>query len=246
MAINLGTVGGTAGTITGSGSITNTQISQLRAHQGYVNVHTSNFSGGEIRGQLGINRPVDYDGDGRMDLSVLRFPGGSPNPITYFNQSSFTGVSTGFQFGEATTDFPAPGDYDGDGKGDLALYRDGAPGTMETLKSYFFIFRSSDNTAESIQWGTYGDQSVARDYDGDGRVDPAVFRRGAAVENPTFWYYRESSTGGTLRDFQFGTTGELALATGTLQSRAIMTVTANSILRSIDLAWLAKQQFHRT
>lgn len=216
VAINLGTVGGTSGTITGGGSITNTQIAQLRAHQGYVNVHTSNFPGGELRGQLGINRPVDYDGDGRQDLSVLRFPN-VPAPgvaqITYFNQSSFTGTTTGFDFGNANADFPVPGDYDGDGKGDLALYRDGAPGTVETLKSYFFIFRSSDNTAQAIQWGTDGDQSVARDYDGDGRVDPGVFRRGAPGA-PAFWYYRESSTGGTLRDFQFGTSTDAGGSNG--------------------------------
>ncbi|MBP9664087.1 MAG: CHRD domain-containing protein [Pyrinomonadaceae bacterium] len=209
VAINLGTVGGTSGTITGSGAITNTQINQLRQHLGYVNVHTSNFPGGELRGQLGVSRPVDYDGDGRMDLSVMRFPN-VPAPgvaqVTYFNQSSFTGASTGFDFGDANSMFPAPGDYDGDGKGDLALYRDGAPGNVETLKSYFFVFRSTDNTAQAIQWGTDGDQAVARDYDGDGRVDPAVFRRGASAGAPAFWYYRESSTGGTLRDFQFGTT----------------------------------------
>lgn len=207
VAINLGTVGGTSGTITGGGAITNTQIAQLRAHQGYVNVHTSNFPGGEIRGQLGINRPVDYDGDGRQDLSVLRFPASAPRPITYWNQSSFTGAATAMDFGNADSDFPVPGDYDGDGKGDLALYRDGVPGSTESLKSYFFIFRSTTNTAQAIQWGTDADQAVARDYDGDGRTDPAVYRRGAGLNNPAFWYVLESSTG-LLRDYQFGNRGD--------------------------------------
>ncbi len=207
VAVNLGAVGGTSGTITGSGTLTATQLDQIRTHQGYVNVHSTNFPGGEIRGQLGISRPVDFDGDGRQDLSVLRFPANPPRPITYFNQSSYTGATSGFEFGNADSDYPVPGDYDGDGKGDIALYRDGVAGTTESLKSYFFIFRSSDNTAQAIQWGTDGDQSLARDYDGDGKTDPAVYRRGATATAPVFWYYRESSTGGTLRDFQFGVTG---------------------------------------
>ena len=42
VAINFGAVGGTSGTITGTASITPTQLAQLRAHLGYVNVHSRN------------------------------------------------------------------------------------------------------------------------------------------------------------------------------------------------------------
>ena len=52
VAINFPPVGGTSGTLTGTVAITPTQISQLRAHLGYVNIHSANFPGGEIRGQL--------------------------------------------------------------------------------------------------------------------------------------------------------------------------------------------------
>ncbi len=206
VAINFGAVGGTSGTISGSTTITPTQLSQLRAHQGYVNVHSANFGGGEIRGQLGVQRPVDNDGDGRTDLSVLRFPNIAPPgvaPITYWNQNSTSGTQIG-DWGDANRDFPAPGDYDGDGKTDLALYRDGSTGTGQ---SEFWILRSSDNNVQYYAWGVNGDTSVARDYDGDGITDVAIFRPGASPTAVTGWYIRNSATG-TVRVEAFGITGD--------------------------------------
>lgn len=203
--INFGAVGGTSGTITGSASITPTQIAQLRAHQGYVNVHSANFPGGEIRGQLGTRRPVDFDGDGRTDLSVLRFPTVAPpgtSQITYFNLNSTSGFQSA-AWGNANTDFPVPGDYDNDGKDDLALYRAGATAGAQSL---YLILQSSNNTAQFVPWGLNGDQAVNRDYDGDGVTDIAVFRKGAAAGAQAFWYIRQSSNG-AFRSVPFGTTG---------------------------------------
>ena len=205
VAINFGAVGGTSGTITGSTTITPTQLAQLRQHLGYVNVHTSNFPGGEIRGQLGVKRPVDFDGDGRNDFSVLRFPNIAPpgvSPITYWNLNSTFGVQTG-QWGNANTDFPTPGDYDGDGRDDLAIYRAGATAGAQ---SEFWILQSSNSTVKYFAWGLNGDQAVARDYDGDGITDVAVFRRGAASAAQTTWYIRNSSSGSATVE-GFGLTG---------------------------------------
>lgn len=206
VSINFGAVGGTAGTITGSGSITATQIAQLRQHLGYVNVHTSNFPGGEIRGQLGIKRPVDFDGDGRQDLSVLRFPASAPQPITYWNLNSTTGAQASGPWGDAATDFPTPGDFDGDGRDDLAIYRAGATAGAQ---SSFWILQSGSNTVQYFAWGLSGDNAVARDYDGDGKTDVAVFRRGASAGAQAVWYIRQSSNGAT-RIVNFGTTGATA------------------------------------
>ena len=206
VAINFETVGGTSGTITGTRSITATQLAQIRQHLGYVNVHSMNNPGGEIRGQLGIKRPVDFDGDGRQDFSVLNFPNIAPPgvaPIEYWNLNSTTGIQIE-SWGDANRDFPVPGDYDGDGKDDLALYRAGAsPGDF----SAFYIFRSGTSTAQIVSYGLSGDQAHCRDYDGDGTTDMAIFRRGAAVGAPAYWWIRQSSTGGTDRVDQFGTTG---------------------------------------
>lgn len=208
VAINFGVVGGTSGTISGSGTITPTQLAQLRAHLGYVNVHSVNFPNGEIRGQLGPKRPVDFDGDGRQDFSVLRFPNVAPPgvaPITYWNLNSTAGLS-GDNWGNANTDFPAPGDYDGDGKDDLAYYQAGATAGAQ---SSFWILRSATSTVQYYAWGVNGDQNVARDYDGDGITDVAVYRRGVNPTDPCTWYIRRSSDG-TVQYAVFGTTGDVA------------------------------------
>ncbi|HEY0457827.1 MAG TPA: CHRD domain-containing protein [Pyrinomonadaceae bacterium] len=206
VAINFGAVGGTSGTISGTTTITPTQLSQLRAHLGYVNVHSSNFGNGEIRGQLGIQRPVDYDGDGRTDFSVLRFPDIAPpgvSPITWWNRFASGGTQI-VDWGNANTDFPAPGDYDGDAIADIAIYRTGA-NTGD--QNEYWILQSSNNAVRYFAWGLRGDQTVQRDYDGDGITDVAVFRDGASAAAQTTWYIRNSSTG-TVRVEGFGLTGD--------------------------------------
>lgn len=204
VAINFGTVGGTSGTISGSTTITPTQLAQLRAGQGYVNVHSVNNGPGEIRGQLNKPRPVDYDGDGRMDLSNLRFPNVAPPglaQITYHNNQSTAGYAIEF-FGNANTDFPVPGDYDGDGKGDIALYRDG---DAVNPQSEFWIINSATGWVSRLNFGTNGDQAHCRDYDGDGKTDLTLYRRGAAANAPVLWYILQSSNN-SVRIEHFGLT----------------------------------------
>ena len=212
VAINFGAVGGTSGTISGSTTVTPTQLAQIRQHLGYVNVHSANFTGGEIRGQLGIKRPVDFDGDGRQDMSILRFPDVAPpgvSQITYWNLNTTQGVGIA-EWGNANTDFPTPGDYDGDGKDDFAIYR---TGPNVGSQNEYWIIKSSTNTVQYYAWGLSGDTSVARDYDGDGITDVAVVRNGASPTAQKTWFILNSSTG-TFRWENFGLTGNSVAGTG--------------------------------
>ena len=82
-------------------------------------------------------------------------------------------------------------DYDGDGKSDVAIFRNGI----------WYDIRSSDGELQSVGLGMSGDEPVPADYDGDGKLDRAIFRNG-------IWYYFQSSDG-TLVQVGLGTSGDV-------------------------------------
>jgi Zn-dependent metalloprotease len=125
--------------------------------------------------------PGDYDGDGKTDIAVWRPSEGN----WYIIQSSKGGVT--FQWG-AYGDVPVPGDYDGDNQTDLAVWR---PSNSE-----WYIVFSSNGAKSAQQWGTNGDQPVAGDYDKDGRTDIAVWRPSGG-----YWHILMSSTRDSLNLF---------------------------------------------
>ncbi|MBX3245037.1 MAG: VCBS repeat-containing protein [Acidobacteria bacterium] len=127
--------------------------------------------------QAGLHKALDFDGDGKADDSIFR-----PSTTTWWIRLSETGSLKTQVMGIANQDFITPGDFDGDGIGDLAIWRD-------TSGMWYWI-RSSDNTAHAAQFGVSGDQPVARDYDGDGKTDPAIVRRSNGLMT---WYVNRST-----------------------------------------------------
>jgi hypothetical protein len=146
--------------------------------------------------------PADYDGDGKTDIAVFRdVVPGAGNFAYFYILNSADNSFRPVQFG-ATGDIPVSGDWDGDGKADLAVYRDGS---LAGGQSYFYYRPSSQPSVSfvTIPLGVTGDKPLLGDFDGDGRLDPAVFRPSNAV-----WYILRSSVN-QITQTTFGTSTDI-------------------------------------
>lgn len=111
--------------------------------------------------------------------------------VWYINNSQSSTVRIQGQ-GQPSTDFYVPGDYDGDGMDDLAVWR--GVGTVGPLAGFYYTFTSSNNTVNETDFGLLGDNpTLSGDYDGDGIDDPAVFRCPSVSPGQCFFYYLGSN-----------------------------------------------------
>jgi hypothetical protein len=130
---------------------------------------------------------ADFDDDLKADYSVFR-PGTKEWYTLQSSNGTFTIKTTG------TGDIAVPGDYDGDGKTDVA--------TFTTSNGVWSVQRSSDNIVQTTFWGVNGDKPVQGDYDGDGKTDIAIFRPSTG----TWWVIRSSNSSNFAT--AFGTSGD--------------------------------------
>lgn len=150
--------------------------------------------------------PVDYNGDGKTDFSVVRNTGGgSGGQVTWFN--CINGVSEpgcyDIRAWGISTDFFVPEDYDGDNKTDIAVWRPGA-----STVAAFYILQSQTSTLRTELFGQTGDDpTVVGDYNGDGQADVAVYRAGAASGDQSTWFFRTTS-GGPVTYTPWGQNGD--------------------------------------
>ena len=98
--------------------------------------------------------PGDYDGDGKTDLAIVREdPDRADGLAWYIMPSSGNGSFYGIPWGIASTDIITQGDYDGDGRTDLATWRD-TTGT-------FWVLYSGTYGALAVKWGESNDKPIA-------------------------------------------------------------------------------------
>ena len=123
----------------------------------------------------------DFSGDNRSDFTLWR-----AEQRQWLLLDGATGEAQILAWGQAG-DTTASGDYDGDGKADLANFgKDG----------HWRIRLSGNGSTLDVLWGLGSDVPVPGDYDGDGKTDIAVWR--GAEGN---WYIRRSSDGQTQTEF---------------------------------------------
>jgi hypothetical protein len=177
-------------------SVTPTQVANLKAGLLYINIHTVNNSGGEIRGQILVPRSVlDFNGDGLTDYVVTRAAGGVGSQLTWYTQFNGGSPFTPREWG-VSGDQVIAGDYDGDGLDDMAVFR--------PSNATFYIVHTATLTMRFEQFGQTGDDArVVGDYDGDGRDDLALYRSGAQ----SMWFYKTSSNS-LYNSVAWGQTGD--------------------------------------
>lgn len=178
---DLGVVGGINGDFAMvTFDVTPTQVQQLRAGLWSGVITSVNNPAGEIRGNFRQRGgESDLNGDGSNDFAIFR---PSTSDWWTFNTDGVQ-VQT---FGSAT-DKVVSGDYDGDGRTDMAVYKSiGGQGVWS-------IRRSSDQGLTEVYWGLNTDKAVRGDFDGDGRLDFAVYRPSQGV-----WYVQKSNNTGNM------------------------------------------------
>lgn len=123
---------------------------------------------------------IEYDGDGRRDL-VTAGPTGSP--YWFVHRSTGAGFATGISTGLSTTTVPAllVLDPDGDGLNELGYFKDGALHYLPNTGSGFAAARATSVIQASGSGLAALDAAAVdtgSDFDGDGRRDLLVSRKG--------------------------------------------------------------------
>ena len=150
----------------------------------------------------------DFDGDGRTDFAVTGYSPaeGFSRFATLLSGGRSKAHPTGTisqPFGGAG-DAPTVGDFDGDGRTDVAVYGYSPANGY----SRFAVLPSGGGSAWSRPFGGLEDAPVPADYDGDGRTDLAVYGYSPADDASRFAAL--TTTGGAIVE-AFGTGGATAL-----------------------------------
>jgi hypothetical protein len=140
----------------------------------------------------GMARPLvsDIDGDGIADLTTVQ---PFNNSLLWMTSLSSTG-SVLPRFWGMPGDSVLSADFDGDGKSEIAVYRNGV-----------WYLLSTDGTVTVRYWGEAGDIPAPADFNGDGKADIAIWR----PRDGTWWVINSADQSASVT--QWGLPGDIPL-----------------------------------
>ncbi|MFI0437367.1 FG-GAP repeat domain-containing protein, partial [Streptomyces eurythermus] len=157
----------------------------------------------------------DVDGDGKADL--ISFTQGTTADVWVARSTgtSFTGARIWHSWFAPGAELPRVGDFDGDGKADIATFTQGTTADVYVALSTGSSFGDGRTAPTWHGWFAPGGEfPYVGDYDGDGKDDIVTFTKGGtndvwvALSNGS--RFGDGATAGKWHDF-FGLPGETTL-----------------------------------
>ena len=159
----------------------------------YFNQSTAGIS--TIQWGNSIYRPIygDFDGDGITDRGLVVRSGIYYLYYIIYSQSG----ATYSRIWGLQGDQLAIGDYNGNGRDELAVWR--------PSNGCWYVLDESDGVTTQC-WGLPGDYAMPRDYDGDGNTDFAIWRPSTGT-----WWILNSSNSPAFSAYQWGLPGDIPI-----------------------------------
>ncbi|GAA3862390.1 hypothetical protein GCM10022243_31040 [Saccharothrix violaceirubra] len=178
-------VGGGGTDFTGDGKTDIATFSRGTAADVFVAASTgSGFAGTSVKWHeffaTGNEIPLtgDFNGDGKDDVATFTRGTAADVFVALSTGSSFAGTSVKWhEFFAAGDEIPAVGDFNGDGKDDIATFTRGTNADV-----FVALSTGSSFAGTSVKWHDFfaagGEIPGVGDFDGDGKDDIVTFARG--------------------------------------------------------------------